>query len=192
MDFVEHDIAAHRAARNYTRQETLKRMLWALLCPLFRYSPRMAFGWRRTLLRIFGAQIGQHVHIYNSVSIVMPWNLSMGDWSSIGENAHVYALGAISIGARTMVSQRVHLCAGTHDCLQADMPLLKSAITVGNGCWLASDVFVGPDVEIGDRAVIGARAVVVAGIPADVIAVGHPAKAIKPREKAMLTEPVTS
>ena len=50
------------------------------------------------LLRMFGARIGCNVNIYNSASIYMPWNLEIGDWSSIGEYAFVYNLGKVVIG----------------------------------------------------------------------------------------------
>ena len=79
------------------------------------------------------------------------------------------------------MSQYAHLCAGTHDYTSTDYPLLKLPITVGSDCWIAADVFVGPNVVVGDRTVIGARSTVTSDIPADVVAVGAPAKAIKPR-----------
>jgi putative colanic acid biosynthesis acetyltransferase WcaF len=48
--------------------------------------------------------------------------------------------------------------------------------------WVAADAFVGPGVTIGARTVLGARASAFADLPGDVIAVGNPAKPIKPRE----------
>ncbi len=45
----------------------------------------------------------------------MPWNLEVGDLSSIGENVLIYNLGKVNIGSKTTISHRAHLCAGTHD-----------------------------------------------------------------------------
>ena len=103
----------------------MTRLLWSAVRPLFFFSPRPLFGWRRFLLRLFGARIGREVHIYNSATIYMPWNLEIGDWSSIGEHAFIYNLGKVTIGSKTTISHRAHLCAGTHDYTDSSLPLLK-------------------------------------------------------------------
>ena len=149
--------------------------------PLFRISPRPCFGWRRFLLRLFGARVGKEVHIYSNAMIYMPWNLSIDDWSAIGEYAYVYNLGLITIGKYVTVSHRVHLCAGTHDYSKPDLPLLKPPIHIFDQAWICADAFVGPGVEIGEGAIVGARAVVVKDVAAWAIVGGNPAKFIKRR-----------
>ena len=106
------DVVANRQSRKYSRGEMARRVLWMVLQPLFRFSPRPAFGWRRLLLRRLGAQIGRDVHIYPRARIYYPWMLTVGDYSAIGEEALVYNLGRITIGARATISHRAHLCAG--------------------------------------------------------------------------------
>ncbi|PYK04897.1 MAG: hypothetical protein DME67_06895 [Verrucomicrobia bacterium] len=54
------DIKQNRRARKYSSGEIIRRVLWAFAQPLFRFSPRPCFGWRRFLLRCFGAKIGAH------------------------------------------------------------------------------------------------------------------------------------
>lgn len=137
------------------------------------------YRWRAFLLRVFGAKIGGHTTIRRTAKVYIPWNLSMGDWSSLGDHTIVYSLGQITIGDRTSVSQYAHLCAGTHDYRRKDMPLLCPPITIGDDCWIATDAFVGPGVTIGDRSVIGARSSVYKDIPPGKVAVGNPAKPIK-------------
>ncbi len=175
------NIAENRKIRKYSRKEKIVRAIWMIVYPLFRFSPRPFFGWRSLLLRMFGARVGCNVNIYNSALIYMPWNLEIGDWSSIGEYAFVYNLGKVVIGRYSTVSHRAHLCAGTHDYADPAMPLLKLPITVGDKVWLCTDSFIGPGVNIGEGAVVGARAVVVKDVPPWTIVAGNPAKPIKKR-----------
>lgn len=176
------DIKTNRKARKYTGSEMLRRVLWSLAIPLFRFSPRICFGWRRFLLRLFGARIGHNTNIYSSAVIYMPWHLNIGDHSSIGEWSLIYNLGPINIGNRTTISQRVHLCAGTHDFTDPAMPLIKPPIVVKDQAWVCADAFVGPGVTVGEGAIVGARAVVTRNVESWTIVAGNPAKFIKRRE----------
>src|ERR1700741_1405732 len=119
------DSAGNRAARKYTRSEQLRRVLWGVASWSIRLSPRPFFAWRRALLRLFGARVGAHVHVYPGTRIVMPWNVELRDWCALGHEVVGYSLGRITIGAHATVSYRAHLCAGTHDFSRADLPLLK-------------------------------------------------------------------
>src|ERR1041385_6115605 len=127
------NVERNRGARKYSSAEMTRRVLWTLAQPLFRLSPRPCFGWRRFLLRMFGARIGREVHVYRTVTVAIPWNLEIGDFSAIGDGALVYNLGRISIGARATISHRAHLCAGTHDYTKADFPLLRPPISIRDG-----------------------------------------------------------
>ena len=111
-----------------------------------------------------------------------PWLFRMGAYSIIGEGVTVYNLGMVTIGEHTVVSQNVHICAGTHDYTKPDLPLVRSPITIGSGVWICADAFIGPGVTIGDNAVVGARAVVTKDVPAGMVVAGNPAKVIKPRK----------
>jgi putative colanic acid biosynthesis acetyltransferase WcaF len=162
----------------------VRRVLWMLGQYLFRWSPRPFFGWRRFVLRCFGAEIGQGVNIYSSATIYFPWKLSVGDWSAIGEGALIYNLGPITIGEQVTVSQRAHLCAGTHDHTDPSMPLQKPPITVEDQAWICADAFVGPGVTVGEGAVVGARAVAVKDVAAWTIVGGNPAQELGTRELA--------
>lgn len=176
------NIAANRKAVKYTRLDLFRRVLWAMATPLFRFSPRICFGWRSFLLRLFGATIGRNTHIYHSAVIYMPWNLTIGDDSSIGEWALVYNLGPITIGSKTTISQRVHLCAGTHDYTDPALPLLKPPIEIRDQAWICADAFISPGVTVGEGAIVGARAVVTKDVGPWAIVAGNPARFIKVRE----------
>jgi putative colanic acid biosynthesis acetyltransferase WcaF len=177
----ELDIAACRSQRPYSRREYLLRILWTLATPLFRFSPRPFFGWRRMLLRVFGSKVGVGAHVYPSARIYFPWNLILGDQASIGEWALVYNLGPVTIGDRATISHRAHLCAGSHDYSDPTLPLLRLPIEIGDQAWVCADAFIGPGRKVGEGAIIGAAAVVVADVPAWQVVGGNPARVIKTR-----------
>ena len=176
------DISANRATRKYTRPELVWRVMWVFGQRMFQHSPRPCFGWRRFLLRSFGATVGRHVNTYPSTRIYFPWNLVVGDWSALGEDVLIYNLGSIEIGPKVTISHRAHLCAGTHDYTRSDLPLLKPPIRIENQAWICAEAFVGPGVVVGQGAVVGARAVVTQDVPPWTIVVGNPARPIGHRE----------
>jgi len=174
-------IDQNRRATKYSTGEQLRRILWMLGSVLFRMTPRPCFGLRRWMLRLFGASVGKNVHIYPTTNIYFPWNLRIGDWSSVGEWALIYNLGVVTIGERVTLSQRVHVCAGTHDYQDPAMPLIKPPVTIHDSAWVCADAFVGPGVTVHEGAVVGARCVLVKDAPAWGVMVGNPAKLVKPR-----------
>ena len=176
------DIHAARDARPYSNREYLGRALWALMTPLYRCSPRLLFGWRRFLLRCFGAKVGRAVHIDPSARIEIPWNLDIGEGAAIGAHAWIYSLGLVRIGPRATISHRAHLCAGTHDYTDPALPLLRTGLSIGAEAWVCSDAFVGPGVTVGDGAVVGAAAVAMRDVPAWSVVAGNPARFVKTRE----------
>jgi len=149
---------------------------------LFRLSFHNWYGFRAWLLRAFGAQIGKRTAIRPSVRIEIPWMLRVEDEASIGDYAIIYSLGPTRVGARTIVSQYAHLCAGTHDYTQRAFPLIRSPITLGTDVWIGADAFIGPGVTVGDRAVVGARSSLYKDAEPGKVYAGNPAKPIKDRE----------
>lgn len=177
----ENQLANHRA-RKYTRLENLLRVFWFFGLVVFQLSPRPFFSFRRNLLKLFGARIGRGVRTYPSTHIYLPWNLSIGNFSSLGEHVLIYNLGIVAIGERVTISQRAHLCAGSHDYSDPTMPLLKPPIVIEDGVWICTDAFVGPGVTIRSNAIVAACTVVVKEVAANEIVGGNPAKFIKYRD----------
>lgn len=176
------NIEENRATQKYPLRIQAMRVAWALGRVIFRLIPRPIYGPRRLLLRSFGAKIGKHVHIANTAVIYFPWNLDLGDWVAIGEHAYIYNLGMISVGEKATISQRVHLCAGSHDYCDEAMLLLTPRITIGQQAWICADAFVGPGVSIGEGAVVGARAVAIKNVAPWTVVAENPARYIKDRE----------
>ena len=128
--------------------------VWLLLG---RFTPPPLFAWRRLLLRLFGARIGAGVRIYGSTRVWLPRNLEIGEGALIGRGADLYNQGRIVIGPYCVVSQRAFICASTHRISDANFALELRPITLGRGCWVAAEAFVGPGVTMGDGAVLAAR-----------------------------------
>ena len=176
------DPRANHAAVKYSRAEQLRRIAWSLGRWLMVLSPRPCFAWRRAVLRLFGARVGPHVNVYPTCHIYMPWNVSIGEWSALGEDALVYSLGKVAIGKRVTLSYRAHICAGTHDFTDPALPLLKPPVTLEDDAWVGTEAFVGPGVTVGAGAIVGARAVVVRNVKPRDIVVGNPAKTVGVRK----------
>lgn len=172
-----------RVPDNFRGRSAIYVQLWWLIQgTLFRWSPQFAYPWRAMLLRIFGAKIGKKVVIRPSVTVTYPWKVVIGDYAWIGDDVVIYSLGSISVGANAVISQRSYICAGSHDYKKIEFPICGPSISIGDGAWLATDVYVAPGVSIGVGAVIGARSSVFKDMPDGMVCMGHPCMAIKKRE----------
>lgn len=158
------------------------QLWWLIQSTLFSLSPQVLYKWRVFLLRSFGAKIGKNVIIRPSVKITYPWKLTIGDYSWIGDNVHLYTLGEINIGDNSVISQHSYLCTGSHDYESNNFDIYAKPIKIGNSCWLATDVFVSPGVVIGDNCIVGARSSVFKSLPGDSICMGSPVNVVKTRK----------
>lgn len=158
------------------------RALWGLVqATLYRWSPRPAHLWRVALLRLFGADVHWKARPYPRARIWFPRRLSMGPYATIADDVDVYCVDRITIGAHATVSQYSYLCGATHDHEHPRFPLVPAPISIGAQAWVAADVFIAPGVTVGQGAVIGARSSVFSDIPPWTVAVGTPARPVKPR-----------
>jgi len=168
--------------KNFRGRSTLVVQLWWMTdFFFFKLSPQVMYGWRRFLLRLFGAKIGKNVIIRPNITITYPWKISIGDYSWIGDNVELYSLGEIEIGSNVVISQKSYLCAASHDYDKEDFPIWSKKITIEDECWLATDVYVAPGVTVGKGTVVGARSSVFKDLPAGKVCVGSPARAIRDR-----------
>jgi putative colanic acid biosynthesis acetyltransferase WcaF len=148
----------------------LARVAWAVVYVLlFRFSPVPCFGWRRLLLRCFGARIARTAKVYPSARIWAPWNLTMDAGAVVGPEVYCYSVGPID---------RTFLCTASHDIHDPARPLVIGRIRLERGAYLFADAFIGMNVTVGEAAVVAARAVVVRDVgPYDVVA-GNPARVV--------------
>lgn len=139
------------------------------------------YGWRRALLRAFGARIGKGVIVRPTARVTYPWKLSVGDNSWIGDYAEIYNLGDIVIGRNAVVSQYAYLCTGSHDFGAIGFDIYAKPITVEDEAWVAAGAFVHPGVTITRGTVIGARSIVTKTTEPYQVYVGSPAMRVKDR-----------
>jgi maltose O-acetyltransferase len=137
---------------------------------------------RRQLLEELLGSVGE------STEIRPPFYVDYGSHIRIGArcfaNFGLVALdvAAITIGDDVQMGPNVQLLTPTHpvepgprrDKWEAAQP-----ITIGDNVWLGGGAIVLPGVTIGENTVVGAGAVVTRDLPANVMAVGNPARVIR-------------
>lgn len=163
------------------RSSIIVQLWWVVQSTIFSCSPQAMYGWRRFLLRLFGAKIGSDVIIRPSARITYPWKLSVGDNSWIGDDVVLYSLAQISISNNAVISQGSYLCTGSHDYQAESFDIYAEPITIEAEAWVATDVFIAPGVAVGRGAVIASRSSVYKNMPEGMICMGCPAIPIKPR-----------
>lgn len=175
---------ATRHAPSFGLANKLGRVAWGIAWLLLaRFTPPPLHGWRRLVLRVFGARIGRGARIYASVRIWHPANLEVGRGAVIGPRVRCYNQGRITIGDDAVVSQDASLCASTHDVTDPAFPLLLRPVAIGRDAWVAAEAFVGPGVTVGEGAVLGARGVAMRDLAPWTFHTGNPATPLKPRPR---------
>ena len=114
-------------------------------------------------LRIFGAKVGRGVVIRSRVNITFPWRFSCGDHVWIGDEVLILSLAPVCLGSNVCISQRAFLCTGSHRFSRETFDLVTRPITIGDGCWIAAQAFVGPGVELPPGTLVKAGEVRTAG-----------------------------
>jgi putative colanic acid biosynthesis acetyltransferase WcaF len=163
------------------RPKLIEAMWYAVKCIVFLSPWPYPSFFKCWLLRLFGASVGTGIVIKPRVNIVFPWKLTIGDFAWIGEEALILNFEPVTIGRNACISQRVYLCAGNHDYRQPDFPYRNRPISVGDGAWIGSQVFVAPGVNIGFETVITAGSVVTTDLPRQKVCGGNPCIPLKDR-----------
>ncbi len=139
-------------------------------------------GDARPILAELIGHLGEDAFIKPPLWVDYGENITLGDRTFINFNLTALDVAPITIGADCQIGPNVQLLTPTHpvepqprkDKLEAAKP-----ITIGDNVWLGGGVIVCPGVTIGDNSAIGAGAVVTRHIPANVLAVGNPARVIR-------------
>ncbi|MBR6422308.1 acyltransferase [bacterium] len=96
--------------------------------------------------------------------------VTIGDNVSFNNNCSVTALNSVKIGNDTIFGEGVKIYDHNHSFhkdagLIRTQPIKMGSVTVGNNCWIGSNVVLLKGTEIGDGCVIGAGCVISGKIP---------------------------
>ncbi|WP_045730724.1 sugar O-acetyltransferase [Pseudarthrobacter chlorophenolicus] len=136
---------------------------------------------RPILAELLGS-VGANVDVRPPITVDYGSSITVGEGTFINSNLTALDVAAITIGRDCQIGPNVQLLTPTHpleaqprrDKLEAAKP-----ITIGDNVWLGGGAIVLPGVSIGENSVIGAGAVVTRDVPANVVAVGNPARVVK-------------
>ncbi|SDB90263.1 maltose O-acetyltransferase [Raineyella antarctica] len=137
---------------------------------------------RRALLRDLLGTCGDDVVVRAPLYIDYGVNLHIGDGTFVNYGLTALDVAPIRIGRHCQIATSVQLLTATHP---VDPALRRAGwesgepITLGDNVWLGGGVIVCPGVTIGDNTVVGAGAVVTRDLPANVVAVGNPARVLR-------------
>ncbi|CDD52344.1 acetyltransferase CysE/LacA/LpxA/NodL family [Bacteroides sp. CAG:875] len=161
--------------QNITKYTKIKLQMWRCVDTLFFKPSLNIFSfWRIFLLKLFGAKIGKGCYISPLARIYMPWNLTMGSFSSIDDYVFIKDIEKVTIGDYVSISNFVHIITGGHDVRQRNFASLQIPIIIENGAFIGADSYISKGVIIGQMAVIGEKSFVLKNVPENTIAFGNP------------------
>jgi maltose O-acetyltransferase len=137
---------------------------------------------RRAALRELLGSLGEGTEIRPPFWCDYGRYIHIGARTFINFGAVLLDVAAITIGDDVQLGPNVQLLTPTHP-LDPAARLAKweaaQPIHIGNNVWLGGGTIVLPGVSIGDNSVVGAGAVVTRSLPANVVAVGNPARVVR-------------
>lgn len=139
-------------------------------------------GGARPLLEELVGSLGEGAFVKPPLFVDYGQNITIGPRTFVNYHLTALDVAAITIGADCQIGPNVQLLTPTHPVQpEPRRDKLESArpIVIGDNVWLGGGVIVCPGVTIGKNSVVGAGAVVSRDIPANVVAVGNPARVIK-------------
>jgi len=157
------------------------RGLWYLINLTYFKSGFPFMRPKRFWLRLFGAKVGIGVVIKPGVNIKYPWNLSVGNYSWIGENVWIDNLGKVKIGDNVCLSQGAMLLTGNHNYKKSTFDLLVEEIILEDGVWIGAKSMVAPGVTCKSHSVLSVQSVAVENLEPYSIYHGNPAVKVRDR-----------
>jgi maltose O-acetyltransferase len=136
---------------------------------------------RKLYLKLSKVKYGKILRIGRQFHLSHPGNLILGERVSLGHSVSIGNHALVTIEDDFLGASGLHINSGTHN-PQTLAPECYP-IHIGKRVWCGINVTILAGVTIGDDVIIGAGSVVVKDIPSNSIAVGVPARVIKPLER---------
>ena len=113
-------------------------------------------------------------------------HLLVGDRTVFGHHCTVGVADRVEIGRDCLIAEMVSIRDHDHVFADSSVAIIDQGqrgrpVRIGDNVWLGSKVTVTSGVTIGDNTIVGANAVVTTDLPPDSIAVGIPARVVRPR-----------
>ncbi|MGW4838490.1 sugar O-acetyltransferase [Streptomyces globisporus] len=137
---------------------------------------------RRAVLAELLGEVGEGVEVRPPLRVDYGYRTTIGPRTFINFGAVLLDVARITIGADVQMGPNVQLLTPTHPVDPEPRRAKWEAaepITIGDNVWLGGGAIVCPGVTIGENTVVGAGAVVTKDLPANVVAVGNPARVIR-------------
>ncbi len=170
------DLSRFENSSYYPGRPWMIRVIWFLIgLPLLRCSILPSSRFRRALLHLFGADVGEGSVMKPGFRVKYPWHLKAGNNCWFGEDSWIDNLAPVVIGNNVCISQGAYLGTGNHDWSDPSFGLIVRPIRIHDGAWVGARSSVAPGIVIGECAVVGLGAVVTKNIPSFEIHAGNPA-----------------
>ena len=166
----------------YNPGNAVKRVLWYYTNLIFFKSGWFPFyGLKVSLLKLYGAKIGNAVLIKPFVNIKYPWFLIIGNNVWIGEEVWIDNLALVTIGDNVCISQGVLLLTGSHNYKLEAFDLIVNPITLEDSVWICAKAIVCSGIVCRKNSMITAGSVIIADCDENGIYKGNPGVKIKMR-----------
>jgi maltose O-acetyltransferase len=174
-----------------SRDPELIALYWRARQFMQEFQNAMAHPGRMEILRCVLGELGAEVWIEPPFVFEYGPHISIGARTYLNSGVFVQDCARVHIGQDGLIGPGVKFCTASHPLDSRDrivtLPDGRTGyrtsalpIHVGDRCWIGADVTVLGGVTIGDDAVIGAGSLVTRDVPPGTLALGTPARVIRP------------
>lgn len=159
-------------------------MIIKIIYYVYNKSVFLAGRIRALFWSLFMKKVGDNTSILNSVKILNPKNIEIGNNVCINDYCYISGEGGVTIGDYTQIAPGVSIISIDHGFSEKNKPfvlqkLILKPIVIGYNVWIGKNSIILKGVTVGDNSIVAAGSVVTKDIPPNSIYGGNPAKFIK-------------
>lgn len=172
--------------RENTPKQLMVLALEQWIQPFIAWIPGITgFAIRYVFFKLLFNRLGGFSYIAPSVTMQRSYGIRAGRRLAVNRGTIIDGKGKIQIGDNVLIGPYVVIASAQHSFDQADLPMImqvetQKEVVIGNDVWIGAHAVILPGVHIGDRVIIGAGSIVSHDIESHSVAVGAPARVIKP------------